>query len=715
MNVTIEKIEIVSFGKLKNVSITPSSGINILSAPNESGKSTLAAFIKFVFYGFVGARMQTLTDNEKKLYTPWDSEVSYGGITITANGTKYDIVRKCLPSGKETVDIVNRVSGKNEFVGEVPGEVFFGVGEDVFARTLFFRQLTTPQSKDDILADRLRNIAIGADEQVGTKKAISRLNESKNELKGKLGSGLLPKAERERDAFEEAITEATDIRKEVVRLHTEINNRAEKIEIGEKRLEALEKERKNIEKYDSLLRLQNIERLTSEAGEAKRAYESEKRRIGANDEIDLSPISAKNTEYIAESIKLESVEKAYLNVQNELNEARQSEGLENKAETSLSKSGIALVCIALAALAAGVWLFSAGNTAAFVACAAVGVLTAAFGIVAIAKVNKANAESKKAYQAELFANEQYRKAIETRVENARAEYEASCERLEVLKAELKNELDNYTDVSESDDYSSAIDELRRISLEIEKKRIIAETKENELKNTLSGVDIEALAESARGAVKPERDRNAVEREIKFYGQQQDQLIALTRRDELDCAALEAKCGDVATLVGKRDALSVRAEELAVKHKAYETAVKYIEAAADHMKSMVAPRIGKRADEYFTIATGGKYKALEVDTKLSMSVGEDFRRSCDYLSAGTRDSAYLSLRLALADMLYGGCSVSMILDDAFVRMDDERLSMISHALDEAAKKHQIFILTHGEREKSALNNAGIAYNEISLSQ
>ena len=186
MNLTIEKIEINSFGKLKNAYLSLESGVNLLSAPNESGKSTLAAFIKFVFYGFSGARMQSITDNEKKLYTPWDGEVSEGNVTVTADGSRYTISRRCLASGKETVEVVNRATGKNEFIGEVPGEVFFGVSEEVFARTLFFRQLTAPQSKDEILAERLRNIAISADEQVGTKKAVAELNGAKNELKSRL-------------------------------------------------------------------------------------------------------------------------------------------------------------------------------------------------------------------------------------------------------------------------------------------------------------------------------------------------------------------------------------------------------------------------------------------------------------------------------------------------------------------------------------------------
>ena len=50
MKVTIEKIQIDSFGKLKNVIISANEGINLLSAPNETGKSTLAYFIKYGSY-----------------------------------------------------------------------------------------------------------------------------------------------------------------------------------------------------------------------------------------------------------------------------------------------------------------------------------------------------------------------------------------------------------------------------------------------------------------------------------------------------------------------------------------------------------------------------------------------------------------------------------------------------------------------------------------
>lgn len=193
MNVKILKAEIGSFGKLKNAVYTAGEGINVLSAPNESGKSTLAAFIKFVFYGFAGARAQSISENERKLYSPWSGEPASGSVTVESDGKIYVVERRFLPAGKETVAVTDRATGKTAFTGEIPGEALFGVSEEIFSRTLFFRQLTSPSARDDVIADRLQNIAISADEQVGTARAVQKLTESKNELKNRLNNGMIPK------------------------------------------------------------------------------------------------------------------------------------------------------------------------------------------------------------------------------------------------------------------------------------------------------------------------------------------------------------------------------------------------------------------------------------------------------------------------------------------------------------------------------------------
>ena len=727
MNVIIEKIEVLSFGKLKNAVVTADSGINILSAPNESGKSTLASFIKFVFYGFVGGRMQNLTDNERKLYTPWDGEVCEGSVTVSADGEKYVISRRCAPSGKETCEIINRNTGKPEFTGAVPGEVFFGVSEEIFARTLFFRQLTVPQAKDEVLADRLRDIAISADEQVSTQKALKKLTDAKNELKGRAGNGLIPKAEKERDALEEEITASTDLRREVSRLNSEMAKRTALIEAGEEKLKMLNNERKNIEKYDALLRLRTINRLTLEENLAHEEYE--KTSSGLKQQADgqaFSLLSAKNAELVAEQRNCKTLEESLEIAEDELYSVKskipfgseESKKAKRLISSSQKVSKFLFIIAAVAAVAGLIVYFAVPAPAGFLAVALGGIL----GVVGAVMMGKPAAYAKelglkdakelKTALQNLPMLEQQLKEANNRAEELRDLCNQSRISCKKLKTELDDEIGKYAVVNDESSYSKQIENILSLSAVSGEKLAVWRAKKEEYRNVTDGVDIEALSAEARGATQPEREKALVDRDISFYTKQIAQLTELNRRDELDVTAYEAKSGDPAILVGKRDVLSRYIDELTVKHKAYETAIKLINDSGDYMKSMVAPRIGDRADEYFTAATGGKYTSFEVDTRMSMSFGEDFRRSCDYLSAGTRDSAYLSLRLALADMLFPD-GVPVLLDDAFVRIDDGRLRMMSGALKEASKKHQLIILTHSAREADALDDAGIKYQPISI--
>ena len=162
----------------------------------------------------MGGRKHDLADNDRKLFTPWDGEICEGRIAFTADNSKYILHRRTSASGKETCEVIDRITGKPEFVGVTVGEAVFGVTEEIFTRTLFFRQLTLPQSTDEVLGDRLRDIAISADELVNTKRALKKLTDAKNELKGKAGNGLIPKAVSERDALEEEITRSESIKGE---------------------------------------------------------------------------------------------------------------------------------------------------------------------------------------------------------------------------------------------------------------------------------------------------------------------------------------------------------------------------------------------------------------------------------------------------------------------------------------------------------------------
>ena len=84
-----------SFGKLENESIAFHDGLNVVCAPNESGKSTWCAFIKSMLYGVDSserAKIGYLPD--KMRYAPWSGAPMEGSMELTADNCDITIMRR---------------------------------------------------------------------------------------------------------------------------------------------------------------------------------------------------------------------------------------------------------------------------------------------------------------------------------------------------------------------------------------------------------------------------------------------------------------------------------------------------------------------------------------------------------------------------------------------------------------------------------------------
>ena len=66
---------IENFGKLSNLSINFQEGINVINESNAWGKSTLAAFLKAMFYGLDAKKEAGAFEKERNLYRPWQGGV----------------------------------------------------------------------------------------------------------------------------------------------------------------------------------------------------------------------------------------------------------------------------------------------------------------------------------------------------------------------------------------------------------------------------------------------------------------------------------------------------------------------------------------------------------------------------------------------------------------------------------------------------------------
>ena len=74
------------------------------------------------------------------------------------------------------------------------------------------------------------------------------------------------------------------------------------------------------------------------------------------------------------------------------------------------------------------------------------------------------------------------------------------------------------------------------------------------------------------------------------------------------------------------------------------------------------------------------------------------REAEQLSQGAADQLYLAVRLAICEMvLPASQSVPILLDDALVNFDDERMASALDYLLDLARRHQILLFTCQKRE------------------
>ena len=85
---------IAGFGAFKNYKLSFNDGLNVILQPNGWGKTTLAAYIKAMLYGFERKRVRDVSENERLRYTPWTGRVYGGTLDFELAGREYRIPRQ---------------------------------------------------------------------------------------------------------------------------------------------------------------------------------------------------------------------------------------------------------------------------------------------------------------------------------------------------------------------------------------------------------------------------------------------------------------------------------------------------------------------------------------------------------------------------------------------------------------------------------------------
>lgn len=156
-----------AFGKFKNVDFVFNDGLQVFCEKNGFGKTTLAHFIKAMFYSLPPKSKKTNVKSERDLYKPIDYDGKFGGqLTFSCKKGEFIVFRQFGTT--PTLDKFYLFDAKtklisNEFSSNL-GEELFGVGEETFENSTFFGQHELVSGiNDDIRASLSTGVLSGDD------------------------------------------------------------------------------------------------------------------------------------------------------------------------------------------------------------------------------------------------------------------------------------------------------------------------------------------------------------------------------------------------------------------------------------------------------------------------------------------------------------------------------------------------------------------------
>ena len=185
-------------------------------------------------------------------------------------------------------------------------------------------------------------------------------------------------------------------------------------------------------------------------------------------------------------------------------------------------------------------------------------------------------------------------------------------------------------------------------------------------------------------------------------QQLSQQLGILQRQLGHCQGRMDSLGSEADLQAALQSCQARIRSLTDTLAAIELAQATLQQAKAQLQRRFAPRITGKAKALFSRMTGGRYDRLTLSEDLTLQAAttqEDTLRSSLWRSEGTIDQLYLALRLAVSGELMP--QAPLVLDDALVRFDDQRLKKAMEVLSEEAESRQVILFTCQSREKQCI--------------
>ena len=630
-----------SFGKLENESLSFRDGLNVIYAPNESGKSTWCAFIMAMLYGIDSSeRTRAGYLPDKLRYAPWSGAPMEGTMDLEADRCDITITRSTKGKNAPMQEFSAVYTGTNVPVkgmtGSNAGELLTGVSKDVFRRSAFIAQGNVGVTGSPELEKRISSIVTTGEESCSWSEADERLRAWQRRRRYNR-KGLLPELEGRMDETQRRLEEMSSSVQDAEELDQRLREKQAQCEDLEKQM-AESRKRQRREALERLSRSKS--QMEESSARHDRALETlsdlreqlRQDRFGLREPDGLEAEAAEDLETLA--------------------------SLRSRAGQKSSPIWTVLL-VALAMLAAA--LYGTYQHIALIAAAAVLCVAALYFLFRYSREHRAREDAREAQKRIL---EKYHARSSGEIREALTAHRALWEEMEQAEKE---------ELACRGSFESA-------------RGVLSEMQDTALR-ALDFTD--GNSEAARLGRQLAAGRAEIETLSRQLAQANGRLTAL---------------GDPLVLSSSLGYMRAEYEQLCDEYDAISLAIDTLKDADTEIQRRFSPELGKVASGYMSAVTGGRYADVLINRDFSAMtrISDDaVSRRAEYLSAGTLDIMYLAVRLAVCELaLPDGEPCPLILDDALVNLDDERLEQAMKLLGEIAKERQVILFSCRKNEEKA---------------
>lgn len=710
-----------AYGRLRGDSLRLEPGLNLIYAPNESGKSTWCSFIRTMLYGLPTRQSGPLAD--KNRFAPWTGEAMQGRMDLETGGQRWTVLRDTRRANAPMQNFACTYTGTAQPVPEVNGqnlgETLLGVPREVFQRSAFIGQSGLAVSQDPELERRIAALLSTGQEDVSYSESYDRLKKQLNRRRHNK-TGLIPHLEQEQARLDEALRRQAE-------LTAQLENAREQQRTAQTRVEELEQRRAQweaLEKQETLRQWREAQEDLARRSQQLTALQQLDGDLPDRDTLARMQAQLELLEQAGGT--LTQARRTAQQRQAEAREAREAwtahplypndeKQLRQQAEAMTAPAGpgkalpIAagvLLCAAAAALA--LLPAPAKLIAAIGAAAAVGLF-----LYYMASRRRAAAAAQTVQTRKTALQRQTEEYLRLREDARQAEdaartAEASAEGLtQQLQGQLVTLLAQvqpfWPEANGADGVRVALTAaLRRrealdgAALQVQKARIRCDAMSRHLPQP-------PLPDPEETLPRPVLYREQIDAALP---QVRNQLREA--RSRVDSLTGQLRTMDSPeSLQAQRDQCTRRLEALQAEYDAIALAMEALTQANTVLQTRFSPALGAETARIFSAITGGRYDKVLLDRNLSLSAqpaGDAMPRALSLLSQGAGDQLYLAVRLAICRMvLPRDKAAPLILDDALANFDDQRLAAALDWLAEESRSRQILLFTCHRREGDYLRD------------